>query len=305
RHYDSMRRWLDYARRHMRDGLLHRWSDEDYRWWYLGDWATPDGVNPTDERSVSLVGNCVLSICLQTMSRIARVLDKPSDADAFAKEAEQLNTRIHHTFYNADSHTYATATQTDMALPMLSGATPSSELPLVAEAFRRLTREQFRGHLHTGLVGIPVVTEWVTRHGEAQLMYEMLKKRDKPGYLYMIDHEGTTTWEYWHGRRSYIHNCYNGIGTWFYEALAGIQPDASRPGYRHFYVCPQPVDGISWVRATVPTPQGEVRVEWHKTEAGAFTLQVHIPIGSEATIRMPGEAGKEQVLGSGDHTLRV
>lgn len=50
----------------------------------------------------------------------------------------------------------------------------------------------------------------------------MLKKREYPGYLYMLDNGVTTTWEHWNGERSHIHNSYNGIGSWFYQALAGI-----------------------------------------------------------------------------------
>ena len=62
---------------------------------------------------------------------------------------------------------------------------------------------------------------------EADLMYSMLMKKDYPGYLYMIDNGATTTWEHWNGSRSRIHNCYNGIGSWFYQALGGIRNDNS------------------------------------------------------------------------------
>ena len=33
--------------------------------------------------------------------------------------------------------------------------------------------------------------------------------------------------------RSHIHNCFNGIGSWFYQALAGINPDETQPGYKN------------------------------------------------------------------------
>ncbi|MDR2775495.1 MAG: hypothetical protein LBC19_12295 [Tannerella sp.] len=56
----------------------------------------------------------------------------------------------------------------------------------------------------------------------------------------------TTTWEHWNGERSRIHNCYNGIGSWFYEAIGGIHPDDRAPGYRHFYICPQIPEGMTW-----------------------------------------------------------
>ena len=37
------------------------------------------------------------------------------------------------------------------------------------------------------------------KDGEADFLYSMLKKRELPGYLYMIDQGASTTWEYWSG----------------------------------------------------------------------------------------------------------
>ena len=45
------------------------------------------------------------------------------------------------------------------------------------------------GHFACGLVGIPVFTEWAVKNRKSDLMYSMLKKKDYPGYLYMIEME--------------------------------------------------------------------------------------------------------------------
>jgi alpha-L-rhamnosidase len=132
-------------------------------------------------------------------------------------------------------------------------------------------------------------------------MYSMLKKRECPGYLYMIDNGAYTTWEYWNGIKSQIHNCYNGIGSWFYQALAGICPDEKQPGYRHTYIKPQPVSGIDWVKAAKNTPYGKLAVEWKK-EDGKFIITINIPVGSTATICLP-DGTHSPTLPSGHHTL--
>jgi alpha-L-rhamnosidase len=93
-----------------------------------------------------------------------------------------------------------------------------------------------------------------------------------------------------------VHNCYNGIGLWFYQALAGIRPALQRPGYWHFFIDPQPVEGVEWVRATKPTPYGTIRVE-----IGDGEIKVVIPEGTTATL-FPGTP-KEQTLGSGEHVF--
>ena len=132
-------------------------------------------------------------------------------------------------------------------------------------------------------------------------MYSMLKKRDCPGYLYMIDNGAYTTGEYWHGIKSQIHNCYNGIGSWFYQALAGIRPDENQPGYKHVYIKPQLVGGVDWVKASKNTPYGKLTVEWKKL-AGKFTISIDIPVGSSATVSMP-DGTQNLVSTSGHHEL--
>ena len=135
---------------------------------------------------------------------------------------------------------------------------------------------------------------------ETKFLYDMLKKRDYPGYLYMLDNGADLTWEHWNGRRSRVHNCYNGIGSWFYQALAGINPDESAPGYRNIIIRPQVIDDITWVKASKDTPYGRLEVRW-ETSGNDFMLEVKIPVGSTATVFMPD--GSRRSLCSGTHKL--
>ncbi|MBR5612902.1 MAG: alpha-rhamnosidase, partial [Bacteroidaceae bacterium] len=121
-----------------------------------------------------------------------------------------------------------------------------------------------------------------------------------PGYLYMIDHGATLTWEEWNGNRSQLHNCYNAIGSWFIQALAGITPDEANPGYKHFFIRPQMVEGISWAKASKDTPYGVAEVSW-KQDNGHFEMDVEIPVGSSATVILPNGEAKE--LTSGNHRV--
>ena len=112
----------------------------------------------------------------------------------------------------------------------------------------------------------------------------------------MIDNGATTTWEHWNGQRSHIHNCYNGIGSWFYQALGGIIPDEEQPGYKHFFIRPQIPEKVSWAEASKDTPYGPLSVRWEK-EPSAYTLEVDIPIGSHATIILPIEVKSLSING--------
>lgn len=300
RYYPVMQKWLGYAESYQVGGLLKQWPNTDYRGWYLGDWVPPTGIDPQDPRSIDLVNNCFLSDCYRMMADIARVLGNDCDIPEYMRKHEALNKLIHDTFHDSGSHLYASGSQIDMIYPMLTGATPAEEKTAVRETLMQETEGRFRGHIATGLVGVSVMTQWATLEEEADFIYGMLKKRTYPGYLYMIDNGATLTWEEWDGERSQLHNCYNGIGSWFIRALAGIVPDESAPGYRHFFVRPQMVDGISWVKASKDTPYGMVEVSWRK-QKDRFIIRVHIPAGASATVCMPD--GREVELISGRHEI--
>ncbi len=285
RNYPMMKRWINYCENRFEDGLLPRLPET----WYLGDWATPKwrtDIEPTNEVSVAEVNNCALLAGYQSLAQVARALGKDEDAAAYDKTAARLATTIHAKFYDRAAGTYAQGAQTEMIYPLLVGATAADDQGAVKAKMKELTTTRFDDHLVTGLVGVPVITQWATKEGEAEWFYRLIKQPTSPGFLFMIKRGATTTWEHWEGRRSHIHNCFNGIGSWFYEALAGILADPAAPGFRHVTIAPQLAGDLTWVEATKDTPQGPLAVRWDRS-ADSFTLTVTIPVGTTATLVPP------------------
>ena len=297
RHYDEMKRWLGYVKKYSVDGLLQPWPDTKIRFWFLGDWLAPKGVDVQGE-SVLHVSNCFISECLGNMTHIASLLGHPEDAQEFAAWHERLKAAIHNRFYHADSHSYANGTPLDNAYALLAGVPADGDIArkvqkqLISDSYGK-----YNAHIAVGLLGVPIFTQWATEQRQSDLMATILRQEDYPGYLYMINHGATTTWESWDSERSRVHNCYNGIGTWFYQAIAGIRPDAAAPGYRHFYVDPQPTSGVTWVKASKPTPYGDILVEINQDE-----VRLTAPVGTTATV-FP-DTPSEQTVTAGQWTFK-
>lgn len=289
KYYSQMKEWFKYVDKYTVDGLLKRWPDTKYRDWYLGDWLAPMGVDAGNQASVDLVSNCFISECLGTMYNTALKLGKKEEAEEFAVRREKLNKLIHLTFYRADEGIYSTGSQLDMCYPMLVGVVPDSLYNKVKDNMIAITEEKHKGHIAVGLVGVPILTEWAIQNKKVDFFYQMLKKRDYPGYLYMIDHGATATWEYWSGERSRVHNCYNGIGTWFYQAVGGIRLDETEPGYRHFYVDPQIPNGVTWSKVTKESPYGTITINWNLKD-DQLRLRLIVPVGTTATVCIPDNA---------------
>ncbi len=290
-----MQKWLEYVDKYTVDGLLKPWPNTDYRNWFLGDWATPDGIDQTAEASVNVVNNSYLAVCFDEMQKIAEVLAKQEDARQYKIKKEQLQKKIHEVYFSEPNNIYGTGTQIDLAFPMISGVVPEHLTEKVTQAFYTETNTNWNGHLACGLVGLPVITQWTVENKEVDLMYSMLKKKDYPGYLYMIENGATTTWEHWNGNRSRIHNCYNGIGSWFYQAIGGIRPAENVPMYRQVIINPQIPKGVTWAKTFKETPFGKLSCNW-ELNGGKMELALEIPVGIEAILVLP-DGTKEYFLG--------
>lgn len=290
-HYEAMKKWLGYVREYSPEGLLRAWHDTHNRYWYLGDWLAPDGIDVRNERSVDFVNNACISVCLGNMADMARLLGKQDDAQRFADWQQSLRQWLVDDFWHPADSTFASASPLDMAMAVESGIATGSMAEAVSEKLIKLSRGKYNSHIAVGLVGVPVFTEWATRQRQTELMYDILKQPDYPGYLNMIRQGATTTWESWDHSRSSIHNCYNGIGTWFYEALGGIV--ATEPAYRRVSISPQYARHIDWVDVRKECPYGTIVVKWQRN-AGGITLDVTLPVGVTADV-----AGK--TVGAGRH----
>lgn len=295
-YYPAMKEWMKYVEKYTVDGLLKRWPDTPYRDWYLGDWLAPIGVDSGSELSINLVNNCFVSDCFGTMAKIATVLNKPDEAKDFSRRREALNKLLHKTYFDAGKNVYSTGSQLDMSYPMLVGVTPPDVYNEVKGQLFRETKEKYNDHIAVGLVGVSILTRWAIENKSADFIYSMLKKRDYPGYLHMIDNGASTTWEYWSGERSRIHNCYNAIGSWFYQAVGGIRSDEKEPGYKHVYIEPQIPAGVTWAKTSVDSPYGKVSVDW-SLEAGVMKMKVVLPVGCHGTVVIPANAQDCKVNG--------
>ena len=162
-----------------------------------------------------------------------------------------------------------------MSYPLTVGVAEGDVAERVKQAMYDETAGR-KGHIGVGLVGVTILTDWATDNCETEFMYSMLKKREYPGYLYMIDNGATTTWEYWNAGRSRIHNCFNGIGSWFIQAAGGILPDEKAAGFKNVRLRPQLPAGVEWVKSSKVTPYGLVRSEW-KVEGDKMIFDVEIP----------------------------
>ncbi|MFW6161734.1 MAG: alpha-L-rhamnosidase C-terminal domain-containing protein, partial [Planctomycetota bacterium] len=106
---------------------------------------------------------------------------------------------------------------------------------------------------------------------------------------FMVDQGATTFWEMWSGRhgrltRSHCHG-WSAAPTFFLSTwVLGVRPGG--PGFGPCIIEPHP-GGLAWCRGRVPTPAGDVAVQWEGPQTGPFALRIEAPDPLELDVRPP------------------
>jgi hypothetical protein len=282
-HYDAMERYFAWLESRARGGLL-----EDG----LGDWY--DVVAGKSGRA-NLTPPVITATAFyfqgaQLLAQIAAVLGRDGEARAFAARAEAIRARFNAAFFHpGGTPLYGTGSQTSLALPLALGIVEPAQRPAVTAAL--LHDLEQRGHATSGAVGFRYLLQALGDAGRSDAIERFLRQDDKPGYGLMLRRGATTLTESWDASRgaSWNHFFLGQVNEWFYGALAGLAPDPAQPGFKKFFVRPQPVGDLAWVEASHRSPHGPIEVRWER-QGPRFTLRVHVPANTRATVELPADA---------------
>ena len=149
-----------------------------------------------------------------------------------------------------------------------------------------------------GDIGYWYVIKALEGAGLSELLYNLNKRYDTPGYGWQLAHGATCLTESWqaYGFVSNNHMMLGHLMEWLFSGLAGIFPD-SEEGSRHLIIAPQCVGDVSDAEARIETPYGEASSRWER-HGDQIRLMVEVPANSYATVKLPSGDIK---VGSGRH----
>ena len=298
RHYPSMQRFIQYYK--------NRCPDLVFRGNTYGDWLNLDAYTSCD-----LIGTAFFAHSTELMSRIARVLGKDSDVQAYRELAQQVKDAFNREFVTPSGRV-SSDTQTAYVLALAFDLLPMEKREAAVKLLRHdITEGGFghaplvntrKGHLSTGFVGVKDLNPTLTRFGELDLAYQLLNNEDYPSWLYPVKHGATTIWERWDGwteakgfqdpgMNSFNHYAYGAIGQWLYATVAGIDIDPDQPGYKRILIQPLPGGGLTWARGQLDSMYGRISSHWI-IENDIFRLKVTIPPNTTARMRISNPGGK-------------
>jgi alpha-L-rhamnosidase len=284
RHYDTMKRYLAYLASTADSNNIVRHGLGD--WYDLG--PKPPGI--AQLTPVALTATAFYYDDAWTLARIASVLGKSDEAEQFSALAEKIRRSFNQEFFDVTHRCYAAGSQCANAISLAMGLCEPAQRPAVLEALVRDIRARDNA-LTAGDVGYRWVLRALADGGRSDVIWQMNRQSDKPGYAYQLKKGATSLTESWNARRgsSQDHFMLGQIQEWFYHDLAGLQDAPGSAAFKHIVIAPQPVGDLKWVCACYDSLRGRMISAWKRT-GKTFRLQVAIPPGTSATIYVPASS---------------
>ncbi len=286
-HYQGMKQWVEYlGTRTDEKGLVVR---EEPNGWCLGEWST---LYNRVEIPASLVNTAYFYHVSNIMANVAHVLNKTEDEMKLLNLADTIKNNFNQAFFNPATHHYWEGRQGADVLALAFDLVPENQRENVfAALLKHLNSIHY--HFDTGILATPLLLKVLTENGRTDIAYTIMNQRDFPGYGYLMDDKNSTLWEVWDGGgedangSGHCHPMFGSVVAWFYYALAGIKPDISNPGMKHFYIEPKPVADLKYCKASYNTLYGKINSEWEIDRDGNFKLKVEVPVNTSATVILP------------------
>ena len=282
-HYKGMKQWIEYLRTRTDDrGIVVR---EEPNGWCLGDWCTPENIEVPEP----LVNTAYYYHVADLMSKIANVLDYREDHNTFMELSRKIKVDFNTVFYNPETNHYWEGRQGSDIFPLAFGMVPEEKKEKVFSALLKHL-EALDYYFDTGILATPLLLKVLNDNNRNDIAYRIMNQRDFPSFGYLSDDNYTCLWETWDGRASRNHPMFGSVVAWFYNSLAGIRFDETKPGMKHILITPPRHTELDFCKSSYESLYGLIRSEWkHKDDV--FELTVEIPANTSATIYIPAEYG--------------
>ncbi len=279
-HYEGLKRYVDYLTSKSKNGIVDLG---------LNDWAQ---AKTTTSREITSTGYYYQDALI--VAKAASLLGKDREAHKYEDLAGAIKDAFNKNFYNPATGLYGYSTnkfvthdvsQTSMSCALYQGLVEKTNTTLVmSNLVNMIKRNDY--HIDTGILGAKYILNTLSDNNRFSYAYAMANQHTQPSWGWWIDQGATTLWEQWNGNDSRNHIMYGDICAWFYKTIAGIGPDPTSPGFKHFIIKPHVASGMTWAKATHQCMYGLIASEW-KHEGFNFSLKVTVPPNTTATIYVP------------------
>lgn len=271
-----MKRYFDYLSSRAQDDIVAIG---------LGDWCPPDTIDAGGHQCpLAITDTAYYYSFAETLAKVCAVLGDDTQHKTYQAKADAIAQAFRKRFVDLEHTGIESGSQTAYACALYFGLIPQEYAQSFADALAKKIREN--GCHHTcGILGFKYLFNVLSRYGYSDLAYEVATRTDYPSIGLWIHNGATSLYERWQETDSLNHHMYASIADWFYHSLAGIT--MTGPGFSDVTIAPVAPDGLDWVRCSLHTPRGELRVAWERGVDNRVHVRVDAPPSIRCTIVQP------------------
>ena len=290
--FDCMRRWVDFITSVTETPRL--WTGH----FHFGDWLGLDAPAGSYKGSTreDFIATAFYAHSAELVVKTGRLLGR--DVSAYEKLYGEIVDAFRKTFPE-----YRTQTEHVLAVYFSLAEDPQKTADDLADMVRADGVQ-----LRTGFVGTPYILHVLSRYGYADLAWDLVLRREYPGWLYPVTKGATTIWEHWDGIKpdgsfwskdmnSFNHYAYGAVADWVFEQAAGIRHAEDKPGFEELIYAPHPDKRLGWLQAKLDTRHGTVSALWVCQEDG-IRYELETPVRTRVCLN-----GRETWINPGKYTF--
>jgi alpha-L-rhamnosidase len=301
RHYNSMRRFMEFRQRRSRD---FRGASDGNTW---GDWLAIGSQTPLE-----YIDAAYFALTSRMMSEMAAATDRKEDAASYADLFAKVSSAFQKDYLRPGG-VLAVDNQSAYSLALFAGVLPEAIRPSAAARLAQLIASN-NNRMTTGFLGTRPLLPVLSAAGHHDLAVRLFQSREFPSWGYEVANGATSIWERWNSytkekglhepaMNSFSHYAFGAVAEWMFRTLGGIDTDG--PGFRKLLLRPSPPapgsnptqTPIHWVKAEHASIRGKITSQW-RLEGSAFYLEVTVPANTSATLLLPATR-PESILENG------
>ena len=262
-------------------------------YWNFHDWNFKKNGEPPGSRENCTLTTLLYKGALDAGARLFAALGDPDEAKRFRARAKAIAQAVNRHAWSEEEGLYTDG----IATQSLSRHVNIHAVLFDVADRQRAARLARRLFTDPKLLDVTFYFAYYQHQAADKLGQPQRILDDMSRWKAMLDLGTSTWWETPNKPRSECHAWSAAPTHVLMQQVLGVRPTA--PGFARVQIKPYPAQ-LVWAKGTVPTPKGDIRVNW--TKQPGFEMQVTLPAGVEAEILLP--SGKKFRRGPGNHTLK-
>lgn len=271
RYYEPIQKYIGHLERNAKNYLLD-FGIDDHKAYYT-------------KTEGDIIASAYFYFLTDLVGEMAKVLNKSADVEKYDKLAANIKKAFQKKYYDKKKKLVGNAGQTMLSSSLYMDLVPEKDRQQLLENLHKKI-DSANYHFDAGVGGVKALYEALSATNDDHLIYQMVNQTDFPSYGYWIEKGANTLWQDWDASMSLNHIMFGSVSEWFFQSLAGINPDVNQPGFKNIIIRPSFVEDLQWARGEYESVYGPVVSGWER-DGEQVTLSLEVPVNSTATVKIP------------------